>query len=106
MMLSLINAAIVGAALLSVIFFMAIYSSTLWEKTAEGRNLMLFPVSFILIGLSSLSRRADILPQIAEDTMSIAAWILVSILMIQRGFHVLRAQKQCKEWLKNQKEGE
>lgn len=91
--MNLINVIIIIAALLSASMFMIAYSFTKWEESSEGINIMLLPVTFIFMGISSLGRRFDLMSQVSADTVSILAWLLVAILMIQRSNQLIKAQK-------------
>ena len=103
-MMEAVNAGIVVLSVFSVIYFIFVYSSTTWERTSEGINLMLFPFSYLFLAMSSLSRRWDLLPALVEDALSVFAWLMVSFLMIQRGLHVRRAQRKQREWLEAEKQ--
>lgn len=101
-----INFWVVVIAIVSIVVFMFTYGTrTLWERSSIGRNLMLFPSSLLLIGLSGVSRRMDILTGFSQDVISIIGWVLVITFMTQRTKHVLKAQKSItKEQPKEQED--
>lgn len=92
------NLIVVFLAIASIITFMTIYGTRAqWEKSSIGRNLMLFPITLLLLGVSGVMRRMDILSNVGQDIISIFAWSIVIALMVQRTRHVLRAQKRHEE---------
>lgn len=93
--MDIVNFWIVVLAIVSIVVFMFTYGTrTLWERSSIGRNLMLFPSSLLLLGLSGIMRRMGVFAELFQDVISIIAWVLVIIFMAQRTKHVILAQRQ------------
>lgn len=96
-----VNTAIVIVAIVATLSFIVTFSLTRWEKTAEGRNFMILPFSILFLGISSVSRRLDIFSSFTEDMLSILAWVIISILMFQRTYFVVKTKskhRKDKQW--------
>lgn len=91
-----LNLAVIALTVIASLSFMVIYNFSRWEKTPEGINLMTLPLVFIFLALSSFGRRFDLLSQVWANGISTAAWLLAFLLISQRVFQVIKAQKDAK----------
>lgn len=91
-----LNLTVIALTVIASLSFMVVYNFSRWEKSPEGINIMALPLVFIFLSISSFGRRFDILGQVWADGVSTAAWLLAFLLIGQRVFQVIKAQKDAK----------
>lgn len=91
-----LNLAVIALTVIVSLSFMVVYNFSRWEETPEGINLMALPLVFIFLAFSSFGRRFDLLSQVWANGISTAAWFLAFLLISQRAFQVVKAQKDEK----------